>query len=231
MSTRSSETARLTLARWRPGEMPPGPVELWFAVFTDDGELMGAERAARVPRWEWRDGCLSLSYSPGHGHRHPPRVVQHRADLRRLPGTGIFRPLWPVSLGPPQEMRAGDDIYVSDGVISIIPELPGPHGLRLRACVLPQRGSRVRSRWNGAGEPQDVADPELAGRWRDRRLRGEGPRHPVAVKLEQPQEHVGADTRAHGPERDRLQIPGRTRVVEIIVSRPGGVLGERLVQT
>ena len=42
--------------------------------------------------------------------------------------TGVYIPLWPVSLGEPQEMRAGDYITINDGIIAITPDLPGPHG-------------------------------------------------------------------------------------------------------
>ena len=112
----------------RAGEPPPGPVQLWFAVFTDDGELMGAEPVTRQPRWLWRDGCLCLGYSP-------LTVTVTRAGRFSTglicavsPDTGVFRPQSPLSLGPGQDMRAGNTITVADGVIAIHPELPGPHG-------------------------------------------------------------------------------------------------------
>lgn len=123
-----AEARFLTQGRWQLGEPPSGPVQLWFAVFTDDGELMGAEPVTRPPRWRWRDGCLCIDYSP-------VRVAITRAGRFRTGlicavsrETGIFRPLWPLSLGPGQDMRAGDNITVEDGVIAIHPELPGPHG-------------------------------------------------------------------------------------------------------
>ncbi len=117
----------LTSRSMRAGEPPPGPVQLWFAVFTGDGELMGAEPVTR-PRWQWRDGCLCLGYSPVHVTVARPGRFSTGLICAVSPGTGIFRPLWPVSLGPGRDMRAGDNITVEDGVIALRPELPGPHG-------------------------------------------------------------------------------------------------------
>jgi hypothetical protein len=118
------------LASWRPaaGEMTAGPVHVVVIVFTDDGEFMGAAPAARQPRWLWRDGCLCIDYSPVTVTAVRPGRYGTGLICAVSPGTGIYQPLWPVSLGPSHELRRGDDIIITDGVIAIIPELPGPHG-------------------------------------------------------------------------------------------------------
>lgn len=123
--------------------MTDGPVSLVIIVFTGDGELMGAAAVTRPPRWLWRDGHLCLSYSPV--TVTVTRACRYSTALicAVAPESGVYQPLWPVSLGPGQELRAGNSITITDGVISIIPELPGPHGLRLRPRVLLQRRSRI----------------------------------------------------------------------------------------
>ena len=97
-------------------------------MFSGDGELMGGAPVTRQPRWLWRYGRLCISYAP-------VRVVLDRGGVYSTalicavsPGTGMYAPLWPVSLGPAHEMRAGDDVTITDGVIAITPDLPGPHG-------------------------------------------------------------------------------------------------------
>jgi hypothetical protein len=119
---------RPAVSSWRQPGMPDGPVYLVIIVFTGDGELMGSAPVTRQPRWQWKDGALAISYSP-------VRVVLARGGTYSTAlicavsaDTGVYVPLWPVSLGDPQQMRAGDDIHITDGVISIIPDLPGPHG-------------------------------------------------------------------------------------------------------
>jgi hypothetical protein len=103
-------------------------VHLAVIVFAGDGEMLGSARVTRVPRWLWRDGRLAVSYTP-------VRVVLDRGGAYSTglicavsDATGAYVPLWPVSLGRPQELRAGDNILISDGIIAIIPDLPGPHG-------------------------------------------------------------------------------------------------------
>ena len=108
--------------------MPGGAVHLVIIVFAGDGELMGAAPVTRQPRWLWRDGQLAVSYSPvrvvlDRGGSYGTALICAVSDA-----TGAYVPLWPVSLGEPQEMRAGDDITITDGVIAITPDLPGPHG-------------------------------------------------------------------------------------------------------
>jgi len=122
---------RALIPALRPAGCPPdGPVSLLIMVFTDDGELMGSAPVTRAPRWLWRDGCLCIGYSPVRVPVIRPGRYATGLICAVAPGPegGQFRPLWPVSLGPPQELRAGDGITITDGVIAIIPDLPGPHG-------------------------------------------------------------------------------------------------------
>lgn len=110
----------------RMGNPPDGPVELWFFVFATDGSFMGAAQARQQPSWLWRDGRLCCDYSPvritiTHGGTYSTGLICAVAG-------GMYRPLWPLSLGEPQELKAGDFITIIDGLISLIPELPGPHG-------------------------------------------------------------------------------------------------------
>ena len=112
----------------RAGGLPDGPVELWILVFATDGALMGSARAARQPSWTWRNGKISLDYTPvhiviSHGGRYSTGLICAVSAANRN-----YRPLWPISLGEPQELRAGDDMTIIDGVVSLTPELPGPHG-------------------------------------------------------------------------------------------------------
>ena len=115
---------------WRPadGEIPDGPVELWFAVFAGDGAFMGAARATRKPAWLWRDGRLCCDYSPVVIRMQYPGCFRTGLICAVSPQARTWRPLWPVSLGPPGELGRGDYMTVTEGVISLIPELPGPHG-------------------------------------------------------------------------------------------------------
>lgn len=123
-------TAELDLATWHPaeGEMTDGPVELWFAVFADDGAFMGAARTVRQPSWLWRDGTLCCDYSPVRVAVRYGGTYSTGLICAISPQTRTWKPLWPVSLGPPHELKRGDDITVTDGVIAFIPELSGPHG-------------------------------------------------------------------------------------------------------
>lgn len=113
---------------WLAGNLPDGPAELWFAVFADDGAFMGAAPAAGTPRWLWRDGRLCCDYSPVRiTVRHPGRYQTGLICAVSLE-TRTYRPLWPLSLSPPGELRHGDSITIADGIIALTPELPGPHG-------------------------------------------------------------------------------------------------------
>jgi len=110
------------------GDLPDGLVVLEFVVFSGDGELMGSALVTREPRWLWRDRRLGISYTPlrvvlGRGGTYSTALI-----CAVSPDTGTYVPLWPVSLGEPQEMRAGDSITITDGIIAITPDLPGPHG-------------------------------------------------------------------------------------------------------
>jgi hypothetical protein len=119
--------------------MPDGPVVLWIAVFTAAGELMGAAPAELRPAWLWRDGRLCVAYGPVTVTVFSPgwyafgvicavplsELGASHSRVSRMP----FVPLWRISLGEPQELRAGDNIHVLDGVVAIIPEYgdrPGP---------------------------------------------------------------------------------------------------------
>lgn len=111
-------------AEARPGSPPDGPAELWFLVFATDGAFMGAAPAPVPAVWLWRNGHLCLDYSP-------VRITVRHGGFY---GTGLicavsgqaYRPLWPLSLGTPQKLRAGDFITITDGVIILTPELPEP---------------------------------------------------------------------------------------------------------
>lgn len=108
------------------GNLPEGDVELWFAVFTDDGEFMGAAPAQSRPRWLWRGGKLCCDYSP---------VVitmmrQGRYSTGLIcavsPVTRAWQPLLPVGLGKPGELKAGNTITIIDGIIAMTFGLPDP---------------------------------------------------------------------------------------------------------
>ena len=113
---------------WQSGEIPPGPVELWVAVFDTDGEFMGAAQAPPRLATTWRAGQLAFAYTP-------LQVVMQRGGWYK---TGVicavnrqaraYRGLWPVSLGEPGELRPGDTITITDGVIAVTPDLPEVSG-------------------------------------------------------------------------------------------------------
>lgn len=118
---RWDEGWRPTYGRW---PMPDGPVELWVAVFADDGHFMGAERTQERPAWRWRHGTLAMDYSPvrvvmRHGGRYHTGVL-----CAVNPAARAYRALFAVSLGEPRKLRAGDDMLISDGVIAIRPDPP-----------------------------------------------------------------------------------------------------------
>lgn len=119
---------RPAVSSWRQSGMTDGPVHLAVIVFTDDGELMGSAAVTRQPEWLWRDGRLCIRYSPVTVIITRPGRFKTGLICAVSPDDGAYQPLWPVSLGPPQEMRAGENITITDGVIFIIPHLPGPHG-------------------------------------------------------------------------------------------------------
>jgi hypothetical protein len=120
------------MAEWDPGWVrskgpgQDGRAELWVAVFTADWTLMGAAPAPPRPGLLWRDGRLCIDYSPVkvrivRGGRYATGVI-----CAVMPGARQYQPLWSVSLGPPGDLREGDDITVLDGVIAIIPDPPAP---------------------------------------------------------------------------------------------------------
>ena len=127
------EPARSWDITWQPaaGPMPDGPVQLWVVVFDAAGRFMGAEATTPFPRWRWRRGLLAMDYSPvrvvmaNGGWYHTGFLVAVNPEAR------TWRAMFALSLGEPRELRAGDDITISDGVIAITPE-PGalrPPGL------------------------------------------------------------------------------------------------------
>jgi hypothetical protein len=111
------------------GRIPDGPVTLWFAVTDAAGAIMGAARMPVPMPWRWQHGRLCAAYSG-------LRVIMTRPGwyaygvicaVSGAEQVTPFMPLWRVSLGKPQELRAGDDLTVAEGVIAIIPDpaVPG----------------------------------------------------------------------------------------------------------
>jgi hypothetical protein len=101
-----------------------GPVRLWFAVTDADGRIMGAAPMPVPMPWLWRGGQLCLAYTglrivmtrPG---RYSDGLICAVTEGEQA---APFVPMWQVSLGKPEDMRAGDDVWIGDGVIVIIPE-------------------------------------------------------------------------------------------------------------
>jgi hypothetical protein len=114
--------------QWDPGWVATsgpgqdGRAELWFAVFTADWTFMGAAPAPG-PVLVWKDGHLCLSYSPLVVVIRVPGWYKTGVICAVMPGARQYRPLWPVSLGEPRELRAGDTITVTEGLIKIHPDL------------------------------------------------------------------------------------------------------------
>jgi hypothetical protein len=113
------------------GNPPDGAVKLWFFVFATDGAFMGAAQVTRPPGWLWRDGRLCCDYSPVHVRMTHGGTYSTGLICAVSPDRQVYRPLWPLSLGKPGKLRAGDYLTVVDGIISLIPDLPGPHGLSI----------------------------------------------------------------------------------------------------
>ena len=85
---------------------------------------MGAAPVPARPSWLWRDGELCLSYAPVRivvevGGRYETGVI-----CAVMPAARACRPLWKVGLGEPAELRPGDDITITDGVIKITADQP-----------------------------------------------------------------------------------------------------------
>jgi hypothetical protein len=113
---------------WRVGVLPEGDVEVWVAVFTDDGRFMGGSIAAERPSWLWRGGNLCCDYSPVVVEVILPGVYSTGLICAVSPAAKVYRGIWPISLGEGRRMRRGDHITIVDGIIEIKPDLPGPHG-------------------------------------------------------------------------------------------------------
>lgn len=108
------------------GDVPDGPVELWFAVYDAGGTLLGAAPATGPLTWCWRDGRLCLAYGHVRVVLSRPGVYDHAVicAVSVMPQGSPFAPLWRIGLGEPHELRAGDDIHILDGVVAIIPGDP-----------------------------------------------------------------------------------------------------------
>jgi hypothetical protein len=121
------------VAEWDPGWVrsagpgQDGRAELWVAIFTADWTFMGAAPAPPRPGLLWRGGRLCLDYSPVMVTVVRPGVYQTGVICAVMPGARQYRPLVPVPLGPPHELRAGDTITITDGVIALtFDPLPDP---------------------------------------------------------------------------------------------------------
>ncbi len=106
---------------WRAGaEMPAGPVELWVVIVTGDDEVMGAAPATRTG-WRWVGGRLCYQYGPV----QVPVLFAGRYATGHICAVSeqarVYRPLWAVGLGEPQDLRAGDTLTITDGYITISP--------------------------------------------------------------------------------------------------------------
>ena len=109
-----------------PQGLPEGPVELWLIVAGDDGTVMGAGPMTQAPSWCWKDGRLAIDYSPV---RIPIR--QRGRYARGLivavsRESGTWAPFCPVGLSggrKDRELRAGDEMTMTDGVLALYPEL------------------------------------------------------------------------------------------------------------
>jgi hypothetical protein len=102
--------------------IPDGPVNLWIAVTSTTGEIMGAAPAKTAATWLWRDGRLCLGYGP-------VSVVVTRAGRYASglicavsPDTRTFRPMWRITLGRSRYLDAGQVIHILDGVVALTPE-------------------------------------------------------------------------------------------------------------
>lgn len=88
-------------------------------MFADDGHFMGAAPAPAQPSWQWRHGSLCLSYAPVRVIIQTGGWYKTGAICAVMPAARAYRPMWAVSLGEPHELRPGDDITITDGVIEI----------------------------------------------------------------------------------------------------------------
>ena len=115
---------------WRqaPCGLPEGPVELWLAVASDEGAVMGAGPMTETPSWCWKDGRPAISYGPVR------ILIQRRGRYARglivavSRESGAWAPVCPIGLsgGKRRELRAGDEMTMVDGVLALYPELHSP---------------------------------------------------------------------------------------------------------
>jgi hypothetical protein len=143
MAPRRGQTVNGQDAQWDPGWVrsagpgQDGAAELWVAVFADDGTFMGAAPCPATPGLVWRDGRLCLVYSPVLVTMRRAGRYQTGVICAVMRGARQYRPLWPVSLGTPHELRAGDSMTILDGIIAITPDVPVPAMDTVNAGRLP----------------------------------------------------------------------------------------------
>jgi hypothetical protein len=114
----TGELSRLSPAPARRAEdLPPGPVVLWLAVVSSQGQLMGAAAVPGPLLPCWRDGKLHVSYPPVHAAIEAAGRYD-RAYIIAVSGRA-WRPVARITLGPPRELRPGDSITVTDGTLSL----------------------------------------------------------------------------------------------------------------
>jgi hypothetical protein len=127
---------------WNPAwrsvtEMPAGPVDLWVVIVAEEGEVMGAAPAGRTG-WRWAGGRLCYQYGPV----RVPVLFAGRYATGHICAVSeqarVYRPLWAVGLGEPQDLRAGDTLTITDGYIAVTPE--GATATRLPEVAHPALG-------------------------------------------------------------------------------------------
>jgi hypothetical protein len=142
------------VAEWDPGWVrsagagQDGRAELWVAVFTAGWTLMGAAPAPAHPGLIWRDGRLCIDYAPVTVTVRRAGIYQTGVICAVVPGARQYTPLVPVSLGPPNHLRPGETITITDGVLALDftrtghPEIPAP--LRSPSCPTRRSGPWTR---------------------------------------------------------------------------------------
>ena len=101
--------------------MPDGPCELWAVISSTDRQFMGASPAGARPAWRWRGGKLCLDYSPVRVTVRDGGWYESCVLCAVTPAVHAYRAMWRLSLGKPAELRPGDNITITDGVIEIQP--------------------------------------------------------------------------------------------------------------
>lgn len=101
-------------------QMPPGPVQLWMVVLSDDHRILGAAPMTAAPSWVWGAGRLGADYGTVRvlviaDGRYQDAMIVAVAGRQ-------YRPVFRLSIGEPQKVRKGWDITVTDGRIEFVPE-------------------------------------------------------------------------------------------------------------